>query len=242
MTGAAPGRGPPACPPPLTTVVAARPVHLRGPASPTTTCGGLPTADTRPGRRRRRQRGLVAVRRRAGARPGRERLRRDHGRRDLGHRLPRRLGRVPPVGHVRGRAAGDDAVRLLGRARRRRQPGRPAPRCSRSPPCVFVLLHRTATQERTSRWAGGHRRQGRWSLRRHGRGDQPRRRARRRRSPGPGLPGRRRRRAGRLARPQRGRSRPASWSARMVSLQTSCSTSPTSRCSPCAASAARTGG
>ena len=29
---------------------------------------------------------------------------------------------------------------------------------------VYVLLHRTATQERTSRWAGGHRRQGRWSL------------------------------------------------------------------------------
>jgi transglutaminase-like putative cysteine protease len=29
---------------------------------------------------------------------------------------------------------------------------------------VYVLLHHTATQERTSRWAGGHRRQGRWSL------------------------------------------------------------------------------
>ena len=29
---------------------------------------------------------------------------------------------------------------------------------------VYVLLHRTAAQERTSRWAGGHRRQGRWSL------------------------------------------------------------------------------
>jgi transglutaminase-like putative cysteine protease len=29
---------------------------------------------------------------------------------------------------------------------------------------VYVLLHRTATEERTSRWAGGHRRQGRWSL------------------------------------------------------------------------------
>jgi transglutaminase-like putative cysteine protease len=29
---------------------------------------------------------------------------------------------------------------------------------------VYVLLHRTETQERTSRWAGGHRRQGRWSL------------------------------------------------------------------------------
>jgi transglutaminase-like putative cysteine protease len=29
---------------------------------------------------------------------------------------------------------------------------------------IYVLLHRTAIEERTARWAGGHRRQGRWSL------------------------------------------------------------------------------
>ena len=104
-------------------------------------------------------------------------------------------------------AAGHHAVRLLRRARAARAARWPAPRCSPGPPCCTCCSTAPSNQERTSRWAGGHRRQGRWSLVGTGVGDQPRRGAAGAIA-GPRLPGADADALRRLARPQRGRAHP----------------------------------